>query len=71
MVVVGVNMMAPKVIGIKVCLLARGLFKLSKDSRPKRHPNTWRREKSKEVRDFMKVEKRGVHCKKYEGHCTK
>jgi len=25
----------------------------------------------KKLRDFMKVEERGVHCKKYNGHCTK
>jgi len=37
----------------------------------KRHPNIWRREESKEMKDSMKVEKGGVHCKRYEDHCRK
>jgi hypothetical protein len=27
--------------------------------------------KSKETREFMKVEERNVHCNKYDGCCTK
>jgi hypothetical protein len=61
----------PKVIGTKIYLYARSLYGLSKDPRPKRHLNIWRREESKEMRDFMKVKKGGVHRKRYEGHCTK
>jgi hypothetical protein len=71
MVVVGMNLMAPKVIEREACLHARGPSRLSKDPEPKKRPNIWKREKSKEVRDSMKVEKGDVHHKKYEGCCTK
>jgi len=40
MVDVRMNLMSPRVIGKEVCLHAKGLSKLSKDLRPKRHPNT-------------------------------
>jgi hypothetical protein len=71
MVVVSMNPMPPKVIGKKNCLCVRGLFGLSKDPGPKRHPNTWRKEESKEVKDSMMVEKGVVHHKKYEGYYMK
>jgi len=38
-------------------------FGLSNDLRPKKRPNTWKREESKEIKDSMKVEDGGVHCK--------
>jgi len=44
---------------------------VSKDPRCKRHPNTWRKEESKEIKDSMKVEDGCVHHKKYNGCCTK
>jgi hypothetical protein len=37
----------------------------------KRWPNTLWNEESKEIKDFMKLEDEGVHCKRYDGHCTK
>ncbi len=55
--------MPPKVIGRETCLWARSPSRLSKDPRPKRHPNILKKENSKEVRDSMKVEERGVHLK--------
>ncbi len=30
-----------------------------------------KKKESKEVRDFMKVQEGGVHCKRYEGCCIK
>ncbi len=69
-VAISMNPMPPKVIGKELCLHVRGLFGLSKDLGPKRCPNTWRKEESKEVKDSMMVEG-GVHHKKYEGHWMK
>jgi hypothetical protein len=40
MVVIDMNLMPTKVIGINVYLHVKGLFGLSKDLGPKRHPNT-------------------------------
>jgi hypothetical protein len=60
-----------KVIGKEAYLRTKGLSGLSKDLEPKRRPNILWREKSKEIRDFMKVEDGGVHLKKYDGHCMK
>jgi hypothetical protein len=40
MVVIDMNPTPPKVIRRKVSLWARGLYGLSKDLRPKSHPNT-------------------------------
>ncbi len=71
MVVVGMTLMQLNVIGRKACLWARGPFGLSKDPGPKKHPNIGSMYESKEIRDFMKVEEGGVHCKKYDGCCTK
>jgi hypothetical protein len=68
--VVNMNLMSPKAIGRQVCLQARGLYGLSKDSTPKRHPNTRRKDESKEINVSMKVEG-GVHCSKYTGCYTK
>jgi hypothetical protein len=55
----------------EACLWVRSPFGLSKDLGPKWCPNTWTKKELKIVRDFMKVEEGGVHCKRYEGHCTK
>jgi hypothetical protein len=66
MVVVNMNPMSLKVIGREACLCARGPLSLSKDFGPKKCP---KEEESKKMKDFMKVEERSVHCKKYEGHC--
>jgi hypothetical protein len=63
--------MQTKVIGKEVYLKVRGLSRLSKDHEPKKHPNTWRREESKKVKDTMKVQEEGVNHKKYDGRCTK
>jgi hypothetical protein len=71
MVAIGMKLMPLKVIRNEVYSWVRGLFGLSKDLEPKGHPNTSRREESQEVRDSMKVEKGGVHHKRYDGHCTK
>jgi len=38
---------------------------------PKMHPNILWKEKSKEIRDSMKVEDGNVHHKRYNGHYTK
>jgi hypothetical protein len=40
MVAVGMNLIASKVIGKEACLRTKDLFRLSKDLKPKRHPNT-------------------------------
>ncbi len=61
----------PKVIGREACLRTKGPSGLLKDLEPKRCPNIWRKEESKEIKDFVKVEDGGVHCKKYDGHCMK
>jgi hypothetical protein len=71
MVAIGMSLMLLKVIKKEVCLHARGPSKLSKDLGPKRRPNIQKKEESKEMRDFMKVEKGGVHHKKYESHYTR
>ncbi len=68
---VDMNLMPPKVIGREACLQAKGLFRLSEDPRSKWCPNTWGREESKEIKNFVKVEDGGVHHKKYNGRCTK
>jgi hypothetical protein len=71
MVDVDMNPTPQKVIGRETYLQIRGPFELSKDPGPKRCLNIWRREESKEIKDFVKVEDGGVHHKKYDGHCTK
>jgi hypothetical protein len=58
------NPMSPKVTGKKVCLQAKGPIKLLKDLGPKRCPNTWRKEESKEIKDFMKEKKKKVYIVK-------
>ncbi len=65
------SLMPPNVIQKEICLRAKGLSGLLKDHGPKRHPNILWREESKEIKDFMKVEDGGVHCKRYDGCCTK
>jgi hypothetical protein len=52
-------------------LQTKGPLGISKDPKPKRHPNILWREESKEIKDFMKVEDGGVHSRRYNGHCTK
>jgi hypothetical protein len=69
MVVIGMNSMPLKAIGRDVCLHVKGPFGLLKDSRPKRHLNTWKREESNVIKDFIKME--SVHCKRYNGYCMK
>jgi hypothetical protein len=46
MVVVNMNSMPLRIIGRITCLWIKGLFGLSKDFEPKRHPNTWKKEES-------------------------
>jgi hypothetical protein len=60
-----------KVIGKKTCLRVKGLSGLSKDLGPKRRLNILWKDESKKVRDSMKVEDGGVHCKRYNGCCMK
>ncbi len=69
--VINMKPMPLKVIGKHACLWTKGLYGLSKDPKPKKHANTRRREELKKTRDFMKVEKKGVHCNKCNGHCMK
>jgi hypothetical protein len=71
MVDVDMSLTPLKVIVREACLRAKGIYRLSKDLGPKRCPNTWRKEGSKEIRDFVKVKDGGVHCKRYDGRCTK
>jgi hypothetical protein len=71
MVVVNMSSMPSNVIGKETYLWTRNLYRLSKDFGPKRCPNTWRREESKETRESMKVGEGGVHCNRYDGHCMK
>jgi len=68
---VDMNPTPPKVIGKAVCLQAKGLFGLSKDLGPKKCQNSWKAKKSKEIKDFMKVENGSVHHKKFNGQCIK
>jgi len=61
----------PKVTRREVCLRTKGPFGLSKDLGPNKHPNILWKEKSKEIKDFMKVEDGGAHRKRYNGGYTK
>jgi hypothetical protein len=65
------SLMPSQAIRREVCLWVISPFglTLSKDPGPKKHPNTWRKEESKDARKFMKVEKRGVHHNRYNGCC--
>ncbi len=63
--------MPPKIVGREACLRTKGPFGPSKDPGPKRHLNILWREKSKEIKDFMKMENGGVHHKIYDGRCMK
>jgi hypothetical protein len=65
------NSMPSKVIRKKACLQVKSPYGLSKDLTPKRSPNTWKNEKSKETKDSMKMEKVSVHPKIYDDHYTK
>jgi len=71
MVNVDMSSMPLKVIKREACLWTEGPFGLSKDLKPKGHPNTLWREKSKEIKDSMKMKDGGVHCKIYNEHCMK
>jgi hypothetical protein len=63
--------MPPKVIAKEDSLWAKSLSGQSKDPRPKRCPNTWKRDESKEIMVFTKVEEKDVRHKKYDGHYMK
>jgi len=71
MVDVNMSSMPSKIIGKEARLGPRALSRLSKDYGLKRHPNNWRKEESKEIRDSVKVEDGSVYRKKYNGHCMK
>jgi len=71
MVDVDMSLTPPKVIGREVYLRIKGLFRLSKDLRPIRHPNILWKEEFFKKKDFMKVEDGGMHCKRYDGCCMK
>jgi hypothetical protein len=60
--------MPPRVIGRKACLWVRNPLGQSKGPGSKRCPNIWRKEKSKETREFMKVGKGNVQHNRYDGH---
>jgi len=57
--------------GKEACLWIRGLSRLSKYLGLKKHPNTLKKEEWKETKEFMKVEKWGVHHNIYNGCCMK
>jgi hypothetical protein len=71
MVVVYMSMMPLKAIRREACLQVRSPYGLvlSKDPIPKMHPNTWRKEESKDAKKSMKVEEGSVHHNKYNGCC--
>ncbi len=71
MVVIDMKSMPPKAIRREACLWTRGPSWLSKDPRPKRRPNIWKREESKETMDVMKVKNGDVHHDKYNDHYMK
>jgi hypothetical protein len=56
MVVINMNSLPSKITGKEACLWTKGPFRLSKDHRPKNHPNTWKKEEPKEIKAFVKVE---------------
>ncbi len=60
-----------KVIAREAYLRAKGPSRLSKDPKPKRCPNILWKKESKQIKDSMKVEDGGVHCKRCDGRCTK
>jgi hypothetical protein len=68
---VDTNSTPSKVIGTEACLRAKSPSRLSKDLKPKRHPNILWKKESKEIKDSMKVENESVHHKKYDMCCTK
>jgi hypothetical protein len=55
----------------KTYLWAKGLYGLSKDLGPEKHPNILRKNEFKETRVYMKVKEGGVHHNKYNGSCMK
>jgi hypothetical protein len=63
--------MPSKAIGKEAYLWAKGFYGLSKDLGPKKHPNNWKKNESKETRVSMKVKEGGVHQIKYNGFCMK
>jgi hypothetical protein len=68
---VNISLMPLRVIEKKICLRVRGFLGPSKDPRPKRCPNTWKREELKETKKFMKVGKKGGgQCNRYDGCCA-
>jgi hypothetical protein len=71
MVDVNMSLKPSKVIRREACLPTKGPSRLSKDPGPKRRPNILWKKKSKQIKDFMKVEDGSVHCKRYDGCCRK
>jgi hypothetical protein len=71
MVDVDMSSTPPKVIGREACLQTKSSSGLLKDLEPKRCLNIWKKEESKEIKDFVKVEDGGVYHKKYDGHYMK
>jgi hypothetical protein len=57
MVDVSMNLMPPRIIGKKTCLWVKSPSRLLKDHGLKKRPNTWKKEESKEIKEFMKVGK--------------
>ncbi len=58
MVVINMNPMPWRTIGKKAYLWVRSIFGLSKDPRPMRCPNTWKKKEYKENNNSMKVEEK-------------
>ncbi len=67
---VNISLMPPRVIGREACLWAKGFSRPSRDPRPKRCPNTWKKEELKETKEFMKVGEVGVQRNRYNGCCA-
>jgi hypothetical protein len=67
MVDVGMILMPPIVIGREICLQIWNPLRLLKDHGPKRHLNIWKRKKSKETMEFIKVEEGSVQHNRYDG----
>jgi len=71
MVDVNMNLTQLKVIGKDICLQAKTPFRLLNNLKPKRCLNIFKGEEPKEIKNFMKVEDGSMHCKRYNGYCTK
>jgi hypothetical protein len=71
MVDVNMSSTPPNVIGGMFVYKLKVIMGYQRIMDPKMHPKFLWKEKSKEIRDFMKVEDGSVHHKKYNGHYTK